>query len=74
MLGCCDDDMLYKALGWLVLVECIDLCEWADDSCLKCCKWACYVGCDADEKNLGRGPRLLKNNCVWAANAWAEAP
>ena len=56
MLGCCDDDMLCKTLGWLVLVECMDLCEWTDDSCLKCCKWACYVGCDADEKGLVKKP------------------
>ena len=47
--------MLCKALGWLVLVECIDLCEWADDSYLKCCKWAYCMGYDADEKSLGKG-------------------
>ena len=55
MLGYCDDDMLCKALGWLVLAKCRDLCEWTDDSDLKCCIWACCVGCDADEKGLGRG-------------------
>ena len=60
MLGCCDDDMQCKALGWLVLVECMNLYEWADGSYLICCIWPCYVGCDADEKGLGRGPSLLK--------------
>ena len=60
VLGCCDDDMLCKTLGWLVLVKCMDLYEWADGSYLVCCRWTCYVGCDADEKGLGRGSRLLK--------------
>ena len=55
MLGYRDDDMLCKTLGWLVLAECMDLYEWADDSYLMCCRWACCVGCDADEKGLGRG-------------------
>ena len=28
MLGCCDDDMLCKTMGWLVLAKCMDLCEY----------------------------------------------
>ena len=35
------------------------------------------MGCDADEKGLGRGPRLLKRggtHHVWAAGTWAEDP
>lgn len=55
MLGGCDDDMLCKALDWLVLAECIDLCEWADGSYLICCKWACFMGYDANKMGLGRG-------------------
>ena len=55
MLGYCDDDMLCKALGWLVLAECMGLCKWADGSYLMCCKWACCVGCDVDEKGLDKG-------------------
>ena len=47
--------MLCKALGWLVVTECMDLCEWADDSYFKCYKWACGVSCDANEKGLDRG-------------------
>ena len=38
----------------------MDLYEWADGSYLMCCKWISCVGCDADEKGLGRGPSLLK--------------
>ena len=32
MLDYCDDDMLCKALGWLVLAKCMDLCERFDGS------------------------------------------
>ena len=60
MLGCCDDDMMCKTLDWLVLAKCMDLYEWVDGSYLVCCRWTCYVGCDANEKGLGRGSRLLK--------------
>ena len=60
MLGYYDDDMLCKALGRLVLAECMDLYEWADGSYLMCYIWACYVGCDVDENGLGKGPSLLK--------------
>ena len=60
MLGCYNDDMLCKTLGLLVLAKCMDLYEWADGSHLVCYRWTCYVGCDADEKGMGRGPRLPK--------------
>ena len=60
VLSCYDDDMLCKTLGWLVLAKCMDLYEWADGNYLVYCSWTCYVGCDADEKGLGKGPRLLK--------------
>ena len=55
VVGCCDDDILCKALGWLVLAECMGLCKWADGIYLICCKWACCVGCDVDEKGLDKG-------------------
>ena len=62
MLGCCDDDMLCKTLGWLMLAECMDLYKWADGNYLRCYIWACCMGCNADEKGLGRGPSLLKRD------------
>ena len=62
VLGCCDDDMMCQALGWLVLAECMDLCEWVDGNYLMCYIQACCVGCDANEKGLGRGQSLLKRD------------